>query len=362
MEFFKKNSSNSNHIRGDLFFFKKISLILLLFSFVSSLQAQDATFSQYYASGLYLNPAFSAAEPRLTFTSNYRNQWKSIASSPYTTMQASLIVPIRLGKIEEKHVGGFGISLHNSKAGEGNFQTIGANLNFGYNIRLSALNVISLGVQGGIVQKRISFTDLQWGSQFNPFIGGHDPGLAVDVNNLAQSASFPDFAAGIVYYFNPERDYEEKPFSIFAGGAVYHLTQPDESLVKDNSSPLPYLINSHAGFEVNVADRFNISPNVFVAAQNTQMQINTGCYFTLLFGDQDAKALPSFVMLGGWYRLNDSYIFSSGFGNSVYTIGFSYDLNNSSLRYSTGGNGAYEISLKIQKPGLKKIRTYNPLI
>lgn len=360
MEFFKLKDSGNN----PAYRFRKLSEILffgIMFFLGFSLKAQDATFSQYYASALYLNPAFAAAETRLSFASNYRTQWKSIVV-PYQTMQASLIIPIRIGKLTEKHIGGFGISFFNNRAGEGNFQTMGANLNFGYNIHLSDFNIISLGVQAGLIQKRINLNDLQWGSQYNPFIGGYDPSIPVNVSNISQAVSFADFAGGLIYYFNPERDYKEKPFSIYAGGAVYHLNQPDESMVKDMSSKLPYLIKSHAGFEVSMSQRFYISPNVFYALQNNQNQINTGCYFTFRFGDEDAKALPAFVILGGWYRVNDSVILSTGFGNALYTIGFSYDMNNSSLRYNTQGRGAYEISLRVHKPGIKKVRTYNPLI
>lgn len=338
-------------------------MMISLFLATLNSYAQDATFSQYYSSSLYLNPAFAGMESRLTFSTNYRNQWSSITNTPYVTSQASLIVPIKTKGLKERHLGGVGVSVYQNKAGEGNFQTLGANLNFGYNLKLSSLHYISFGAQGGLVQRSIKTDNLQWGSQFDQLLGTHDPTKPVDVSQLNNSISFSDFAGGIMYYYNPSRDYEEKGLSLYLGASAYHLTQPNESMRKDFSTSLPILIKSHAGFEVNLSPKFNISPNILIAMQNGFTQINTGAYFTFLFGDQDAKVAPAFVLLGGWYRFNDSYIVSAGFGNAIYTIGLSYDLNNSSLRYNTNGRGAYEISLKLQKPSSnKQIRIYNPLL
>lgn len=343
-------------------------LAIFLFFKATSAYAQDASFSQYYASSLYLNPAFAGIESRLTLNANSRTQWKSVLSkSPYLTNQISLIVPINIKGINEKHLGGVGVSVFNHKAGGGSLKTLGANFNVGYNLNLSSLHVVSFGVQGGFVQRSLETDDLQWGSQYNQSFGGHDPtfnpGTTPDVSLFNNTVSFADFAGGIMYYYNPERDYEEKGLSFYLGAAAFHLSRPNESLLKDSTNKLPMLIKSHAGFEINLSEKFNVSPNVLLATQNQLMQINTGVYLTFLFGDKEAKAAPSFMLLGAWYRLNDSYIFSAGVGNSVYTLGFSYDLNNSSLRYNTNGRGAYEISLKLQKPGSnKKVRIYNPLL
>jgi type IX secretion system PorP/SprF family membrane protein len=349
-------------MKADLKIFLFPAVFIILFYSSNDADAQDVNFSQYYSSSLYLNPAFSGIESKLTLNANSRTQWKSIVT-PYTTNQVSLIVPINTKGLKERHLGGIGLSVYNFKAGEGKFQTLGANLNFGYNLQLSSLHHIAFGAQGGFVQKSIQPGNFQWGTQYNSFLGGYDQSVAVDMSNINSSSSFADFAGGVMYYYNPARDYEEKGVSIYGGIAAYHITRPNESMLKDTSNKLPLLLRSHAGFELNLSEKFNISPNILIASQNQQMQINAGMYLTFLFGDQEARVAPAFMLLGGWYRVKDSYILSAGVGNSVYTVGFSYDLNNSSLRYNTQGRGAYEISLKLQKPGSnKKIRIYNPLL
>jgi type IX secretion system PorP/SprF family membrane protein len=361
LDFLKKNA-----FVGDIFevIIKKIiSVFLLIAAILSplfSVKAQDASFSQYYASSLYLNPAFAGMESRTTFSSNYRTQWKSIVV-PYVTSQASLIVPIRINK-GEKHLGGVGLSFYNNNAGDGNFKTLGVNLNIGYIAYLSSMHALAFGAQGGYVQKSVDLQSFQWGSQFNPLIGGYDPSVPVNINSIAGQSSFTDFAGGLMYHFNPERDYEESPVSIYIGGAGYHLSQPNESMLKDSSNKLPMLIKSHAGLEWNISEKFNFSPNVYMAMQNKSRQINAGAYFTFMFGSGESAIAPSKVLLGGWYRLNDSFIFTTGIGSPNYTLGFSYDLNNSSLRYNTQGRGAYELSLKVYFGSTKKVIIYNPLI
>lgn len=329
----------------------KVLTGIFLLSFTIFCKAQDATFSQYYSSSLYLNPAFAGAQPYLTLGLNSRTQWKSIIT-PYFTNQASLIIPI-YKSTRETNIGGIGLSVYNDKAGSGNLQATGINLNMGYNVKISEKHILTLAVQGGIIQKQVSFGSFQWGSQYNSYIG-YDASIDPGVTNVINQKMYPDFGAGFLYYANPGRNIREKGMGGFFGGSAYHLNQPDESLVTDQVSKLPMLYKAHAGIEFSVSEKFNFSPNGLFVMQNGAMQINSGLYMTYSFGNEESVVVPSAFIAGAWYRLQDSFIFSTGLGSKYYTLGFSYDLNNSSLRQNTLGRGAYEISLTIQKPRVKK--------
>jgi type IX secretion system PorP/SprF family membrane protein len=322
-------------------------VILLGIIFESS--AQDAAFSQYYASALYLNPAMAGTQPYVSFSSNNRTQWRSIVI-PYVTNQISLIAPLYGKDIRKNHLGGIGFSFFNDRAGESNFKTNGFNVNAAYNLPLTASRsqVITFGVQGGLIQKSIDFTNLQWGQQFNPYIGVQAMNVP-DQSNVKANTLYPDINAGVMYNFNGGKDYSTTGFSGYAGLAAYHINQPNESLVKSIVSPLPILYKAHLGFEVRAGKRINISPNALFVQQQTLQQLNGGMYLTYLFPGQTKVLAPSYVIFGTWYRLKDAFIFSTGFGNDKYTLGFSYDFNTSSLRYNTQGRGAYEISLSIRR-------------
>ena len=51
-----------------------VMLVLIL----SSVDAQDPAFSQFYANKLYLNPAFAGSQEGLTLSTAYRNQWSYV--------------------------------------------------------------------------------------------------------------------------------------------------------------------------------------------------------------------------------------------------------------------------------------------
>jgi type IX secretion system PorP/SprF family membrane protein len=336
----------------------------MLFFLVEKVCAQDAAFSQYYSSYLYLNPAYAGSEPSLTAGVNSRTQWKSV-TEPYQTNQISLIVPFYRKINKQSNFGGLGISLYNDKAGSGKLSATGVNINLSYVLKVTESSNILFGIQGGMIQKSIDFASLQWGSQYNRFVGydvSVDPN-ATSSGNLSERTLYPDLGAGLIYYYKPGRDIREKGMSFYAGAASYHLNQPNESLVKDQVSRLPMLNKVHAGFDYSISTKFNVSPNVLVAQQNNLLQINAGMYVNYGFGNPDSRFIPSDLIVGAWYRVGDAYIASVGLGCDTYTIGFSYDVNNSSLRTETRGRGAYEISLRITKPRvIKTRRNYTPRI
>ena len=130
---------------------------------------QDAVFSQFYNSTLYLNPALAGIEDDILFSANYRSQWNI-----YKTSQFSFIVPYHKSKHAKPygHIGGLGLSVYNDVSGEyKSFQTTGFNSNFAYNLPFDHdhLNVLSFGLQVGAIQKRVDITELNWGSQYDPY-------------------------------------------------------------------------------------------------------------------------------------------------------------------------------------------------
>ncbi|MFL5728274.1 MAG: PorP/SprF family type IX secretion system membrane protein [Cytophagaceae bacterium] len=322
---------------------------VLLLGMIMESRAQDAAFSQYYASALYLNPALTGIQPYVSFSSNNRTQWRSIVL-PYVTNQISLIAPLYTKDVRRNHVGGIGFSFYNDRAGESNFKTNGFNVNAAYNLPLTAsrTSFLTFGLQGGFIQKSIDFTNLQWGQQFNPYIGVQAMNVP-DQSNVKANKMYPDISTGMMFNYNSSKDYSATGFSGYAGIAAYHINRPNESLVKGLTSTLPVLYKAHLGFEVHAGKRINISPNALFIQQKNLQQINGGLYLTYLFPNQTKVLAPNFVTFGSWYRLKDAFIFSTGFGNDHYTLGFSYDYNTSSLRFNTQGRGAYEISLSIRR-------------
>lgn len=312
-------------------------------------QAQDAHFSQYYASGLYLNPALAGAEANMAFTSNYRSQWQSVAQ-PYVTNQMSWIMPISRGQILKRQMGAAGLSFYNDVVGDGNFKTTGIMGSFTYNSYFDdRMQVLSIGLQGGVVQQNIDFTNLEWGEQYNGYLGTYDPSITPTEAGFNTSNVYPDLSAGFVYYYNPQRNYARAATSGHLGMSAYHLTQPNASFSIATRDPLPFIVKIHGGMDFRLNERFSFEPTALTMYQANLLQLNTGMYLRYrAFISPVGLMANTDVLLGGWYRLGDAAIAMVGISNEAFTVGFSYDYNASSLRRFTGGRGAYEISLGVR--------------
>ena len=349
-----------------------LGLLIFQLSLINSINAQDAVFSQYFASSLFISPCFAGIEPNLNVGVNTRTQWKSV-TAPYVTSQVSIIKPFYKYGLTNQNVGGVGMSIYQDKAGDFGYQTLGANLNGAYNLRAGENHTFTFGLQAGIIQKSINPNKLEWGSQFNNY-KGFDSSFPADQlqssGNLSGRKTMLDLGAGLLYYYKVGRDRREKGKSFWLGYSAFHINQPNQSLVNGYVSKLPMSSKIIGGFEFTVGSRFNFSPNVLLVRQGqanvtstkgfTNMQLNTGMYITYMLAELDDKSdmRPKDLILGGWYRVGDSYIFSLGIASNIYTIGFSYDLNQSGLTVVTQGKGAWEVSLKIQVPKKDVVKRY----
>ena len=170
-------------------YFRLAGMLLFLLTFTLGTRGQDANFSQYYAAPLYLNPALAGVDPRITIGLNYRSQLKNDLF-PNQSSQFSFILPV-MGKGNAlSHKGGLGLSAYNEIAGQhSNFKVMGVNLAGAYNLylRQDGRQKVTFAVQGGFVNKQIDFTNLTWGSQFDPFVG-FDTNVNPSINFLNERA------------------------------------------------------------------------------------------------------------------------------------------------------------------------------
>lgn len=335
---------------------------------VGTSQAQDPNFSQFYAAPLYLNPALAGAEKDITFSTVYRSQWRSLGF-PQQIGQVSGIFPLNSRRHPMMQAGGIGFAMYNDLAGEGNnFRATGFQAGAAYNLALTSdfSQVLSFGMQLGLIQKAVNFGELQWGSQYNPaapFFGfDYTMAASIDAATLRDKVVYPVVHSGMVWHFNPNSGLAAKPISGFLGFSVANMNQPNESLMREGSSRLPMLFRVQGGLDYELTSAFHLMPNLLWMRQNGNTQVNVGTYLSYYLSDAATQATAR-VMAGGWYRVNDSFALSAAFTNSKYTLGFSYDINTSSLRYASRGRGAWEMSFTYRLVKSKAARRFaTPLI
>ncbi|MCK5279488.1 MAG: PorP/SprF family type IX secretion system membrane protein [Cyclobacteriaceae bacterium] len=336
-------------------------IVILFFLGIFRINAQDPVFSQFYNSAVYLNPALIGEEKNMYLNFAHRSQWGNL-DFPYSTSQVSLIIPYFSDKHvkPEGHVGGVGVSFYGDEAGQGsNLRTYGGNASFAYNLHLSTKseNRITFGMQLGFIHKNIDRHKLEWGEQYNPFIGFDNTIVPVDLDQI-QNRTFFDVTSGIFWRYFANSDLK-KVRSIYAGFSAGHLNHPDESVIEGNSNRLPVLYKLHGGMVFALNEKASISANFLSMLQDQVNQTNVGSFLSYKLPFDTRGQMSNFVTrVGAWYRVQDSFIASIEFLSNNLQFGFSYDWNVTSLRYNNRGAGSFEISMgyRFFKPAAPKIR------
>jgi len=325
---------------------RKLHIILLLFLFAQLYTSfgQDVVFSQYTKSSLALNPALAGQDRAISLSLNARKQWTSLNNS-LSTNQLAIIIPFKFKSSAEIPNLSLGFSFINDKVSTGYYKGSGGYLTLAYNIQLNPTSVFSLGVQSGLFTKTINAEQFQWNSQFISGIG-FDASNPSDNLEIQNKTSYVDLSSGIYFH----KTYEEKSKTnrgLSVGVSMFHLNSPDNSIQKSKKEPLPFRTNIHASFDIKITEKISLSPQVlFVKQFTTQTNVGTKIKYHFLVADTDNP----YIAIGAYYRLQDAYIASASYNSNMLSIGFSYDMNASTLSKLTKGASSYELFFKFMLP------------
>ncbi|MEO1517299.1 MAG: PorP/SprF family type IX secretion system membrane protein [Bacteroidota bacterium] len=343
---------------------RKLKLLLttcvacFAFSFLS---AQDIHFSQFYLSPLNLNPAMTGVmNCNIRLVANYRNQWASVLkSNAYNTYSVSYDQRVPVGRYDYFGIGG---TFWGDRAGELSFETLQGRLSLAYSKKMggyrSQAHYLVLGADVGVSQRSINFLAARYGNQHDQE-GGFDPNLQSFENFTRDNYLFGDVSAGLLWFTVFDEDN-----NLYFGGAYSHLNEANQSFELGEFEPLFSKFTVNAGGEFLLTDRFGLVPGVVMFKQGPSFELNAGTSLKFLLG-QSRNSYQAF-QVGTWVRLanhfedaltTDAIILSTRFDYDQFTIGFSYDVNVSSLRTASNGNGAFEFALiyKICGPEVRNV-------
>jgi len=325
----KNKSELLNYHRSMIF-------ILLYFSFLPCISlSQDIHFSQMERSPLNLNPAETGdflADHRIV--ANYRNQWASV-TVPYKTFSASYD-NLQKSPFDIPGNIGLGLLLNSDVAGDGNFGTVQVKFSLAYqylHLLDSSLNV-AVGINIGYNQHSLDFHRLYFDNQYNGT--QFDPNMQNNETFSTEQFSYIDFAVGFKasYLVN-------KTTPIFLGIDFNHLNRPDQSFYGKELNRLDGKINIYASSDINLSKYWSVIPSVFYYHQGTYNEFFMGALLETQLNDISFRS----INFGLTNRTRDALIFRLGMVYESFDIGFSYDLNYSSLRVASNTIGAFEISI-----------------
>ena len=309
-----------------------------LFLGYSEVDAQDIHFSQFYFSPMTMNPAqtgFFNGKHRIA--SNYKTQWKRASGgAPYVTYSGSYDVHVIDKMMKAADMTGFGVMVFSDKAGTGDLQTSGATASLAYHRDLlgNGKQLMSFGLQGGFTQMSFDRMKLRFGDEILSDI----PTGSGQETFESTSLSYIDVNAGILYNY-----IYSKAIKVYMGVAVFHLSQPQVNfLTTDETNILSNRTALQFGGSFTVTKEWDILPSALFMLQKASTETNFG--LAVRYNTSDKAALR----LGTWYRTwsnADAAIVMAGMEYYNLTLGISYDLNISTLRETSKGQGSFEIAL-----------------
>jgi len=354
-QFFLKFDSNYKEMRLLLDGYQKYLTVIFLMGLSFSSIAQDAHFSQFYASPLTLNPAIAGTYTgTFRISTIYRDQWRSALDNPLRTFAISGDVKFDLnyGGKNLPDIVALGITFFGDRVTTFDFNTNQIMLTAAYHKALDkrTKQYLGIGIQGGVFQKTINYEDLTFQDQFNA-IDGYTIGTGENLppNNKAYS----DISLGIYYSITPNKN-----FSYHAGLGYFHLNQPnlsfyntldiiDPNIFKTDTLHAKWSI--HTGASIKTSDRMSIQPRVNALIQGAQTELNLGATFRYKISKTSGQYLLFGPYLRGVKNYNnfgmESIIGMVGVEMNNFIFGFSYDQNVSNLVKDRRSLSSLEISL-----------------
>ena len=341
-----------------------ITGLILVFTvgLFSTLKAQDTRFSQFYASPLNLNPAMTGVfEGRWRVALNYRDQWASVLDKkPFRSVAASY--DMRYNIVGDDYLA-FGLTTMHDEAGDSRYQTNQGLLSFSYLKQLSGNRYrtndqyLIVGAQAGMGQSSVQWDNLWFSRQWDS--GNEIPDTNLSSGELSEadgntsSNTYVDFNAGLMWY-----SLFDDNMSIYAGLAMFHLNQPSISLFDNSAEKLDSRWVVHAGGEIPLTEGLSFLPAFQLQLQGPSKSLTPG--FNFRYTNRDWYELA--IRAGVWTHFSskvegnnmDALIISTVLEMERWNLGFSYDINTSSLSQATNSRGTYELSLIYFQPASRR--------
>jgi type IX secretion system PorP/SprF family membrane protein len=317
--------------------------LFILLSFTSPVIAQDIHFSQIFETPLLRNPALAGIfSGDIRIQGVYRNQWNSV-TTPYQTGSFNAEYKLAVGKGDDFLT--IAAEVLYDKAGTVALSSTHLLPALNYHKSLSGDRnmYLSLGVMGGLVQRRIDRSKMTTNNQFD----------GTNYNaNLADGESFPKssysyFDGSVGMSFNTQVG-ENTDNNIYIGLAYHHFNKAPKISFYGNPAyeMTPKWVGS-AGIRMSVTESSYITLQGDYTKQGTYKETIAGFLYSLKLGDMDN---PRYLLhAGAFMRFKDAIVPVVKLEFKPLAIAVSYDANVSQLTPASSGRGGFEVSLTYQK-------------
>lgn len=314
------------------------------------LAAQDASYTQFYAMPLYMNPAFTGTTPHHRLNLAYRAHW---ANLPRAFVSTTLTYDLNL----KDSPANIGFLVHDDRQGSASLSATGLSAIYAHQIPFRNSNIMT-ALQIGYTTESMDYHKLVFEDQIrfgNTGAPSNDPAV-----RQLEMDNYLDLGAGILYY-GPK---------VWVGMALHHINQPNVSII-GGESEWPMRISLHGGYKFFLAGtpftqvRSSLMPVIQLRRQGRFDQLDLGMIYQnrMLSMGVYYKGMVFQSDMPGVIN-HDALSLSFGMQTGSLNFSYSYDLTISKLGPASGGS--HEISLGwefVTKPRPGKVsreQKYNP--
>ncbi len=322
-------------------------LAVSLIAFALPAIGQQMNFSQYRLTPLLNNPSLIATSEEIKADFGYRNQFGGKQGN-FSTPFLSGYMPLytKTSNDQFRKFGAAGVQLLTDRTGyNGMLATTGFSVAYTHIATLSKIDRIAFGLQPGLFQRRVDFSRLSTGSQWDGFNGAYDPNRPINENITAvERRTFFTINAGVTYI--RENSNGEPVVTVSLG--ANNLSRPNISLnSKTFNNPINW--NFQASVLAFENEQFQIKPTFRHVQSDNLNQTNLGSYFYYKLSEKGSFIKEGNIGLGLWYSNQNALVTALEINQRDWAIGFSYDFITSALADASNRTGAPEIIVGFRK-------------
>jgi len=319
-------------------------LAFISFSACTPLLAQDIHFTQFKATPLTLNPAFTGMfNGAARVSALYRTNWKT-EQTVYSTVDASFDMPVMILKNGSYFAAGGQIS--HAEGGYGYFNNVAYigsaayHQLFGRDSSGHHCSDLAFGIQGGYAQQWSNLTNDYFDNQPSPQMG-IEPFINPYIKYYMVNAGI-SFSGTISQHLN-----------YTLGLSANNLNRPvgpttDVTYDQANTN-LRY--TGEAGVNWIVTNGFSIHPAIIYMEQSTFDNVIAGSEFQYkLTKHPNAIGNILSIFLGGWYRTGNTHMITAGTEAGRLRVGISVDFRSQDPDHER----CLEVMVRYVAPGSKK--------
>jgi type IX secretion system PorP/SprF family membrane protein len=314
----------------------KKSLFIFFSICIGQLSAQDIHLSQFFASDHLLNPAkIGDFEGDYRFTANYRNQWREIQGKPLSTY----IVSFDKAFHYYSHEIDAGIMVARDEFTGLNLATTKILLSAAYGYTTESGHNFRLGIQPGLVFRQTNLSGQTFPSQWD-YDQGEFNKPQNNENSINPSIMEFDIDLGLQW----SKTFGKSVIKI--GYAANHLNMPKDSYFNQYKDRLRIRHVTNAQLDFKATEKITLQPKLLWMWTTKANDMVAGTNVKINLAN---KTLNS-ISVGAYYRHGvarnaDAAIPFLGFGIKKFDLGFSYDVNISTLSTDVKRRSAFEVSL-----------------